>query len=68
MYIYLQRSGALLICVLVYMNKLISLILKLFGDSPSKLWREFGKREITVFKEAFEEMIKVLEIKEKDNE
>ena len=50
------------------MNKLISLILKLFGDSPSKMWREFGKREIAVFKKAFEEMIRVLEIKEKDNE
>lgn len=43
-------------------------MLKLFGDSPSKLWRKFGKREITNFKKAFEEMIKVLEIKEKDNE
>lgn len=50
------------------MNKLISLILKLFGNSPSRMWREFGKREITVFKKAFEEMIKVLESKEKDNE
>lgn len=50
------------------MDKLISLILKLFGYSPSKIWREFGKREITDFKKAFEEMIKVLEIKEKDNE
>lgn len=45
------------------MDKLISLILKLFGDSPSKLWREFGKREITNFKKAYEEMIKVLESK-----
>lgn len=45
------------------MNKLISLILKLFGYSPSKLWREFGKREIASFKKAYEEMIKVLESK-----
>lgn len=43
------------------MNKLISLILKLFGDSPSKLWRKFGEKEITDFKKVFEEMIKVLE-------
>lgn len=49
------------------MNRLISLILKLFGDSPSKLWREFGKREIASFKKVYEEMIKVLD-KEKDNE
>lgn len=45
------------------MNRLISLILKLFGNSPSKLWREFGKREIATFKKAYEEMIKVLESK-----
>ena len=45
------------------MVKLISLILKLFGDSPSKRWREFGKKEITNFKKAYEEMIKVLESK-----
>jgi len=45
------------------MVKLISLILKLFGYSPSKMWREFGKREITKFKKAYEEMIKVLESK-----
>jgi hypothetical protein len=49
------------------MNKLISLILKLFGDSPSKLWREFGKREIASFKKAYEELIAVLD-KEKNNE
>ena len=45
------------------MNRLISLILKLFGDSPSKRWCEFGKREIATFKKAYEEMIKVLESK-----
>lgn len=49
------------------MDKLISLTLKLFGDSPSKMWREFGKREITNFKKEYEEMIKVLE-KVNDNE
>lgn len=49
------------------MNKLISLILKLFGYSPSKIWREFGKREIASFKKAYEELIAVLD-KEKENE
>lgn len=41
------------------MVKLI--LLKLFGYSPSKIWRKFGEKEITVFKKAFEEMIRVLE-------
>lgn len=54
------------------MNKIMQFIrcilAKLFGYSPSKLWRKFGEKEITNFKKAFEEMIKVLEIKEKDNE
>lgn len=54
------------------MNKIMQFIrcilVNLFGDSPSKLWREFGKREITNFKKVFEELIAVLEIKEKDNE
>lgn len=43
------------------------ILLKLFGHSPSRMWREFGKREITVFKEAFEELLAILE-KEKKNE
>lgn len=43
------------------------ILLKLFGYSPSKIWREFGKREIAVFKKAYEEMIAILE-KEKKNE
>ena len=49
------------------MIKLI--ILKLFGDSPSKMWREFGKREITNFKKEYEDLIRFFEeVKEKDNE
>lgn len=43
------------------------ILLNLLGHSPSKLWREFGKREIAVFKKAFEELIAILE-KEKKNE
>lgn len=44
---------------------MVRLILKLFGHSSSKMWREFGKREITTFKKAFEELIGVLEKNEK---
>lgn len=43
------------------------ILLKLFVHSPSRIWREFGKREIAVFKKAYEEMIAILE-KEKKNE
>lgn len=45
----------------------MSLILKLFGNSPSKLWGKFGKKEIANFKKAYEELIAVLD-KEKNNE
>jgi hypothetical protein len=40
---------------------------KLFGYSPSKIWRKFGKKEIASFKKAYEELIAVLD-KEKNNE
>ena len=43
------------------------ILLKLFGYSPSKMWRKFGKQELSKFKKAFEELITVLE-KEKKNE
>lgn len=43
------------------MIKLI--ILKLFGHSPSRLWRKFGEKELSKFKKTYEEMIKVLESK-----
>lgn len=42
------------------------ILLKLFGHSPSRMWREFGKREIAVFKKGFEELLAILE-KEKKN-
>lgn len=45
------------------MDNLISLILKLFGYSPSRMWRKFGEKELSKFKKAYEEMIKVLESK-----
>lgn len=41
------------------MVKLI--LLKLFGHSPSKMWRKFGEKELIKFKKAFEELIGVLE-------
>lgn len=47
------------------MLKLI--LLKLFGHSPSKMWRKFGEKELSKFKKAYEELITVLE-KEKNNE
>lgn len=51
------------------MDKIISLLLKLFGDSPSKIWSEFGRQELAKFKKAYEELMGVFEeIKEKDNE
>lgn len=45
---------------------MVRLILKLFGHSPSKMWRKFGEQELSKFKKAFEELITVLE-KEKKN-
>lgn len=45
---------------------MVRLILKLFGYSPSKMWRKFGEQELSKFKKAFEELITVLE-KEKKN-
>lgn len=32
------------------------ILLKLFGHSPSKIWRKFGKQELSKFKKAFEEL------------
>ena len=49
------------------MYKLISLILKLFGYSSSKMWRKFGEQELTKFKKAYEELIGVLEKNEERN-
>lgn len=48
------------------MVKLI--LLKLFGHSPSKMWRKFGEKELTKFKKAFEELIGVLEKNEEFKE
>lgn len=46
------------------MIKLI--ILKLFGHSPSRLWRKFGEKELSKFKKAYEELMGVLDdVKEK---
>ena len=52
------------------MYKLIKLIKRgLVGDSPSKMWREFGKREITNFKKEYEDLIRFFEeVKENNNE
>lgn len=41
------------------MNNLISLILKLFRDSPSKLWREFGKEVNSVYKKEYRDLIEL---------
>jgi hypothetical protein len=49
------------------MIKLI--ILKLFGHSPSRMWREFGKQELAKFKKEYEDLIGFFEeVKENNNE
>lgn len=44
------------------------ILAKLFGDSPSKMWRKFGEQELPKFKKAYEELIGVLEKNEEFKE
>lgn len=52
------------------MHKLIKLIKRwLVGDSPSRIWSEFGKQELAEFKKEYEDLIGFFEeVKEKKNE